>query len=45
MDNLELYQLFKALYARVRNTDGVKIKDPDKLGDRELDRKYDWIRY
>ena len=41
-DDLELYQSFEALHARVRNTDGVEIEDPDRLGDRELDRNYDW---
>ena len=41
-DDLELYQSFKALHARVRNTNGVEIEDPDRLGDRELDRDYDW---
>jgi len=45
VDDLELYQSFEALHARVRNTDGVEIEDPDKLGDRELDREYDWIRH
>ncbi len=45
MDNLELYQSFEALYTRVQNTDGVKIKDLNKLGDRELNYEYDWIRH
>lgn len=45
MDDLELYQSFEALHARTRNTDGVEIEDPDKLGDRELDREYDWSRH
>ena len=40
-DNLELYQSFKALYARVQNTNRVKIKDPNRLGNRELDYNYD----
>ena len=39
---MELYQSFKALHARVQNTDGVEIEDPDRLGDRELDRNYNW---
>ena len=42
VDNLELYQSFEALHARVQNTDGVEIEDPDRLSDRELDCNYDW---
>jgi ATP-dependent DNA helicase PIF1 len=42
VDNLELYQSFEILHARIRNTDAVEVEDPDKLGDRELDRDYNW---
>jgi hypothetical protein len=40
MDDLELYQLFKALHIHTWNTDGVKIEDPNKLGDKELNCEY-----
>ena len=39
-DNLKLYQSFKALYARIQNTNRVKIKDPNRLSNRELNRDY-----
>jgi hypothetical protein len=42
VDNLELYQSFEILHARIHNTDAVEVEDPDKLGDRELDRDYNW---
>jgi ATP-dependent DNA helicase PIF1 len=42
VDNLELYQFFEILHARIRNTDAVEVEDPDKLGDRELDGDYNW---
>ena len=41
MDDIELYQSFKALAARTWNKHVVKIKDPNNLGNRELDRNYD----
>jgi ATP-dependent DNA helicase PIF1 len=44
-DNLELYQSFEILHAHIRNTDVVEVEDPDKLGDRELDRDYNWGTY
>ena len=40
VDNLELYQFFKALYARIQNTNRVKIKNPDRLSNKELDCDY-----
>ena len=39
-NDLELYQSFKALHARVQNTNRVEIKDPNRLGNRELDHNY-----
>ena len=41
-DNLELYQSFKALHAHIKNIDGVKIEDSDRLSNRELDYSYNW---
>jgi hypothetical protein len=40
MDNLKPYQLFKALYIHTWNTNGVKIKDPDRLSNKELNYKH-----
>jgi len=42
IDDLELYQSFKALHACVQNIDGVKIEDLDRLSNKELDHDYDW---
>ena len=42
MDDIELYQSFEALAARTRNEHAIEIENPDDLGDRELDRDYDW---
>jgi hypothetical protein len=42
VDNLELYQSFEILHARIRKTEVVEVKDPDKLGNRELDHNYNW---
>ena len=44
-DDLELYQSFKALYTRVQNTNRVKIKDPNRLSNRELNYNYDQGTY
>jgi hypothetical protein len=40
MDNIELYQSFKALTTYTRNKYAIKIKNPDNLGDRELNYNY-----
>jgi len=45
MDNIELYQSFKALAARTWNKHAIKIKDPNDLGDRELNYNYNWSTY
>ena len=45
IDDLELYQSFEALYARIQNTNGVEIEDPDRLGNRELNYNYNWSMY
>ena len=42
MDDIELYQSFEALAAHTRNEHAIEIENPDDLGDRELDRDYDW---
>jgi hypothetical protein len=41
IDDIELYQSFKALATRTRNKHVIKIKNPNNLGDRELDYNYD----
>ena len=40
MDDLKLYQSFKALYTRTQNTNRVEIKDLNKLSNREPNYKY-----
>jgi hypothetical protein len=45
MDDIELYQSFEALTARTRNKHAIEFKNPDDLGDRELDCDYDWSTY
>ena len=42
IDDIELYQSFEALATRTRNEHAIEIKDPNNLGNRELDRDYDW---
>ena len=42
MDDIELYQSFEALAARTRNEHVIEIENPNDLGDRELDRDYNW---
>jgi hypothetical protein len=39
---LKLYQPFEILYAHIRNIYSVEVEAPDKLGDKELDNKYNW---
>ena len=45
VDDLELYQSFKALYARVQNTNKVKIEDPNRLNNKKLNCDYNWSIY
>ena len=40
--DIELYQSFEALAGRTRNEHAVEFEDPDDLGDRDIDRDYDW---
>ncbi len=38
----DLYQSFEALAGRTRNEYGIEVEDPNNLGDRDIDRDYDW---
>jgi hypothetical protein len=41
IDDIELYQSFKALTTRTRNKHAIKIKDPNDLSNRKLNYNYD----
>jgi hypothetical protein len=41
IDDIELYQSFKALTTYTWNKHAIKIEDPNNLSDRELNYNYD----